>query len=277
MIDVCNDHLCYVVTDKKTPWHLPYSHDFYLVSKVVITHVAKSKSKLAIYTKVDWTKPPGFATSTFLFPFRLQPRLLTVRADVVAGRALHDLELDALDLADVINDQVKKLGAHSRTKKAIQIFGLVGQQTQVSEFTGSDLPLISRTRRTMQSRTLAGLYLWSFGSSIDSYLASFLTRAVAVVGWTLKTVNANRILLILLVFSAMANLIFSSGKTSEWWRERKAGQFMARMGVGPNPSMSKAIYLHDLYDAAVDEAGAIVRPENLWWVISTYGSWRHNF
>lgn len=197
-------------------------------------------------------------------------------ADIVTSRALYDLELDALDLADVINDQVKKLGAQSRTKKAIQIFGLVGQQTQVSEFTGSNLPPITRTRRTMQSRTLAGLYLWSFGSSIDSCLASFLIRAVAFVGWTAKTVNANRILLGLLVVSAVANLVFSSNKTSEWWRERKAGQFMARMGVGPNLSMSKAVYLHDLYDAAVDETGAVARPENLWWVISSHCLWRHN-
>lgn len=61
MIDVSNDHLCYVVTDRKTPWHLPYSQDFSLLSKIVITHVAKSKCRLAVYTKVDWAKPPRFA------------------------------------------------------------------------------------------------------------------------------------------------------------------------------------------------------------------------
>lgn len=60
-IDVWNDHLCYVVTDRKTPWHLPYSQNFQLLSKVVITHVAKSSCKLAIYIKVDWIKSPGYA------------------------------------------------------------------------------------------------------------------------------------------------------------------------------------------------------------------------
>ena len=54
MIDVSNDHLCYVVTDRKTPWHLPYSQDFQLVSKIVITHIVKSKCRLAIYIKVEW-------------------------------------------------------------------------------------------------------------------------------------------------------------------------------------------------------------------------------
>lgn len=58
IIDVLNDHLCYVITDKRTPWHLPFRRSFRLVSKVVITFVAKSKSKLAIYTKVEWLKSP---------------------------------------------------------------------------------------------------------------------------------------------------------------------------------------------------------------------------
>ena len=60
MIDVLNDHLCYVVTDRKTPWHLPYRQSFTLLSKIVITHVTKSRCRLAIYVQVDWLKPPGF-------------------------------------------------------------------------------------------------------------------------------------------------------------------------------------------------------------------------
>jgi len=58
IIDVLNDHLCYVVTDKRTPWHLPFKRSFRLVSKVVITFVSKSKSKLAVYTKVEWLWTP---------------------------------------------------------------------------------------------------------------------------------------------------------------------------------------------------------------------------
>lgn len=69
MIDVLNDHLCYVVTDKKTPWHLPRNNDFMLVSKVVITHVAKSKCKLVIYVRVDWSKPPTIARGTIYKSF----------------------------------------------------------------------------------------------------------------------------------------------------------------------------------------------------------------
>lgn len=58
IIDVLNDHLCYVVTDKRTPWHLPFRRNFRLVSKIVITYISKSKCKLAIYTKVEWLWSP---------------------------------------------------------------------------------------------------------------------------------------------------------------------------------------------------------------------------
>lgn len=57
IVEALNDHLCYVVTDKRTAWHLPYRRNFRLMSKIVITHVAKSKSKLAIFTKVEWVRP----------------------------------------------------------------------------------------------------------------------------------------------------------------------------------------------------------------------------
>lgn len=80
MIDVSVDHLCYGITDRKTPWHLPYSQDFQLLSKIIITHVAKSKCKLAIYTKVDWAswaKPPRYARGTSSLYFGLS--LLTSR------------------------------------------------------------------------------------------------------------------------------------------------------------------------------------------------------
>ncbi len=116
----------------------------------------------------------------------------------------------------------------------------------------------------MQSRTLAGLYVESVGSLIRICISSLLIRAVDFVQWTSKIVNANSILLAFLVVSVLINLIFSSTRTSEWWRERKTGKIMAQMGVGPDLSISKAIYLHDLYDTVVGEAGGIGRAEGTW-------------
>lgn len=66
MVEVANEHLLYVISDRKKPWHLPNRDSFLLLTKVVISHVAKQKCKLAIYTKVDWTRPPPLTKGTLL-------------------------------------------------------------------------------------------------------------------------------------------------------------------------------------------------------------------
>ena len=228
MIDVLNDHLCYVVTDRKTPWHLPCYRNYTLVSKIVITHIAKSKCKLAIYTNVDW--------------FQMAP----LGRSVIERRALSDLQLDALDLADVITEQVRKLGAQSRTKKAIQIFGAIGAQKQVTEFGVNKTRTGSQARRSMGRRTLTRLLLESVASLIEDIVTSLMMWALAVLRWVWKTGSANSIILAILLSSIATNLFYSSQQTTEYWKERKAGQFMARLGVGPDMVMSKAVTVQDL-------------------------------
>lgn len=67
IVDVLNDHLCYVITDKRTPWHLPFKRSFRLVSKIVITFISKGQSKLAVYTKVEWLwKPYGLQSESIV-------------------------------------------------------------------------------------------------------------------------------------------------------------------------------------------------------------------
>ncbi|MCJ1478252.1 SNF1-interacting protein [Lambiella insularis] len=228
MIDVLNDHLCYVVTDRKTPWHLPFHQKFTLISKIVITHVAKSKCKLAIYTAVDWSSKPIFV------------------GGMIEQKALAELQLDALDLADVITDQVRKLGAHSRTKKAIQIFGQIGQQRQITEFGPNESKLPSQSRRFSGRRTLPDLAFEAVGTVIKDLLTSAFMAAVGLVKWLWKTCNANSVILIILAISIATNALFSSRETSQWWKERNAGRFMTQMGIGPDLVMRKVIHIEDL-------------------------------
>ncbi|KAG4428712.1 hypothetical protein IFR05_015804 [Cadophora sp. M221] len=229
VIDVMNDHVCYVITDSKTPWHLPHHKDFMLVSKIVITHVAKSKCKLAIYTKVDWSKAPTFSKG------------------LVERQALDDSALDADDLVDVIADQVRKLGPHSRTKKAINIFGHVGQQTSVSLFSATESGHSKRPQ--IKQRTLTNMLFETIGSFGESAISSVMMWSFAAVRTLWKISSAHSIILTLLVLSLLTNTFFTSRDTSEWWSERSAASFMTRIGVGPNPVMGKSIFLKDLHDA----------------------------
>ncbi|KAL9101977.1 MAG: hypothetical protein Q9163_002835 [Psora crenata] len=234
IVDSANEHLLYCVSDRKTAWHLPHRKDFTLLSKVVITHVAKSKCKLAIYTKVDWI--------TDSLPFI---------NGMVKNAALQDMKLDALDLADVLSDQVRRLlGARSRTKKAIAIFGEIGRQSRVSEFGGSDSPLnvrLRRSRKRLTSTTLAFQALGSFAESVTTSIIQIVAKCIRC-SWNMIT--ANHLVMIILTISIIANLIFSSRTLSEWWRDRKAVRYMSRLGVGPDHAIAKTIYIHDFNDAA---------------------------
>jgi hypothetical protein len=199
-----------------------------LVSKIVITFVAKSKCKLAIYTKVDWSKTPTFSKG------------------LVERQALDDSGLDAADLADVISDQVRKLGPQSRTKKAIHIFGHVGQQTSVSLFSATDSGHSKRPQ--IKQRTLTNMFFETIGSFGESAITSVMMWTFAALRSIWKVSSAHGIILTALLLSVLTNAFFTSRDTSEWWSERNAAKFMARVGVGPNPMMSKAIYLKDLDD-----------------------------
>ena len=246
LIDVQNEHLCYVVTDRKTPWHLPFHQQYNLVSKIVITHLAKSRCKLAVYTQVDWSKQPFLSGA------------------IIESRALADLNLDALDLADVITDQVRKLGAQSRTKKAITIFGPIGHQTKVSEFGGSDNTGLPQIRRTMKQRTLTRLVLESTISLLEDIVASIIMWSFGLLKWSWKTASAHRLILLVLGVSVLANAFFSSRDASQYWKERSASRYMKRLGISSDMTMSKSIYVHDLKSATLGHGESFGDSASVW-------------
>ena len=233
VVDVNSDHLCYVVTDKRTPWHLPLQSSHRLVSKIVITHVAKAKCKLAVFIKVEWLRTPW----------------RKVLQGMVERQALVDLESDALDLVDLVSDQVRKLGAHSRTKKAVNIFGQVGQSTEVTQMEIDAAAHAIEIRRVPVQRTLTGLMAQSAGSGMLSALGVALEALIDTFRWLGKTLSANKIILMALVFSALYNSYHTSKASWLWYKERSAARFMHTLGVNPNTVMSKAVYVADLDDA----------------------------
>ena len=236
VVDVNSDHLCYVVTDKATPWHLPFPNTYRLVSKIVITHAAKAKCKLAIFVKIEWLSEPWALKG------------------MLGRQALHDLELDAQDLADLVADQVRKLGTHSRTKKAVQIFGSVGLSTEVTSLqlgegvAGQALEL----RRVGGRRTVGTLVRQGVESGLQSALGMLLAGIVGLVRWLSETVVANKVILAILLFSSLYNAWYLQREGWMWWQERRAVRFMGKMGVKPDLIMSKAVYLSDL-DELVSE------------------------
>jgi VAD1 Analog of StAR-related lipid transfer domain len=248
IIDVLNDHLCYVITDKRTPWHLPFRRNFRLVSKIVITYVSKSKCKLAIYTKVEWLWSPYLLKSEY-FP---NPNVILSANNtlvVIDRQAMNDLEQDALDLLDLISDQVRKLGPRSRTKRAIAIFGLIGHETNVFNFSSADLPATTQLLKSRKQHSLTYLLLESTGSLLESAVSSIVIWSFALLQWVWKTCSAHSLILALLFSSVLINGFYSTRDTYDWWQERNAANFLTRLGIHSENMMSKAIFVKDLEDA----------------------------
>ncbi|PHH52951.1 putative PH domain-containing protein C19A8.02 [Ceratocystis fimbriata CBS 114723] len=288
-IDMFADHATYVVSHINTAWHLPFSSHFRVVTKMVITHEAKSRCKMAFYTRVDWgsTAPP------------LGKRMVDKQATNDATAVI-----DAL--ADAITDQVHKLGAHSRTKKAIQVYGHIGGTTQTVVYagdggggdvtvalakggmgagnggesaTGTQLSSGSKSKdsngsansgggiringisssraATLRRHTLTQMAFDTLFSFAESIATSVLMSVFAVIRSLFRLISAHRVLLGLLVASAMFNVLMTSKDASTWWTERRAARFMQRVGVGPNVVMSRAVRWEDL-------SAAVGSSEPLW-------------
>ncbi|OAQ70452.1 transcription factor SipA3 [Pochonia chlamydosporia 170] len=241
-IDVYSDHVTYVVTHIKTAWHLPHSGSFKLVTKIVITHVAKSKCKLAAYVKIDWSKTPALSKN------------------LVERQALHDAINDAEEMAELATDQVRKLGPRSRTNRAIQVYGHVGQQTQVVVF--SPAAAESSKKQAIKPRTLTAMLFETARSFGESAVSSLIMWAFAGVKKLFGIITAHRIIILLLGLSTLTNVLLTSTESSTWWKERSAAAFMRRVGVGPNSMMSKAIYFADLDEATGAHGHELQFPKN---------------
>jgi len=246
LVDVNNDHLCYVVTDRKTPWYLPYSSSYTLITKVVITYIGKSRCKLAIFTAIEWNSR--------------QP-LAIVKA-LVESAALQEIELDTKDLIDVTTDQVRKLGAHSHTKKAVQIFGHVGQQTQTLEFGDGSAAGLDLHIRPLRKRNLFQLMFEAIGRWLRDFFSSIGDMIRVSIRGVGSLFQANYVIVLVLIASVLANLFLSSMESFSWWQTRSANTYMRELGIGPDLMMNKAVSISDLELATQLDLGIDVDTES---------------
>ena len=226
-----NDHLCYVITERKTAWFLPKSNFFTLSLKVVITHVAKSKCKLSIFCRVDWFKNPLFGKG------------------LIDHQANYHLQSYAVSLADIISDQASRLGAQGGTsaRKAINIFGAIGQQTQAVQLQASELaPADLKGKRRIRYRSLPRLVFYASRRMIITYFFVLLGWIVQIIHWSIKTFSAYRFLVLGLAVSAFANFYLSQKEGWTWWQDRRARIYMSQLGVRPNNVMGRSIWIRDL-------------------------------
>jgi hypothetical protein len=218
------------------------------MTKIVITHVAKSRCNLSIYTRVDWRKDPLFGKGELQTSSPKLGSMLMQITGLIETQALADLKLYATSLTAILVDQVSRLGtqANSNSRKAVQIFGQVGLQTQSSHITTTDLPTSSRSGERIRCHSLTGLVSAALERLFLQATFAVLGLLVQIVQSTTKVVTAHRIVVGLLALSAFMNVYFANRDTWSWWRERNARKFMAKVGVRPNVAIGRSVWLRDL-------------------------------
>ena len=237
-IDVASDHLCYMITETKVPWHLPRPRDFTLITKVVITHEAKSRSKLSVYTKVNWLRSPWIGKS------------------MIQSQAVDDMNIDALNMMDIVTEQVQRLGPGCSTRRVVEIYGAIGQQSEAAQIkspANAGRPL----RTAVHKRTLLGLILETGRSIVVSAASTCVMAALGAVQFTLKAISAHTILVAVLALSLTFSFYTLTDHASTFWRERHTARYATRLGIVPNTAMSRSIYLSDVVEAIMPPALAV--------------------
>lgn len=235
-IDIFNDHLCYVITNVKQPRRLPYASQFILTTKIVITHTAKSRCKLAIFQNLSWRK---------------EPKLGYIRR-LIERQAYNSLEADALDLSTVAQDQVAKLGSHSKTNKAVDIFGGIGQATlQATQIDGSQIPRLGKSLAAVKAGqaappSLGGLIINDMLARALGAVSMIFDVLIALGKGVVGLWSAHMFLVVVLLVSGLWNGWHSWRDGMQWWHERVTARFMGRIGVGPDLQLSKTVWLRDI-------------------------------
>jgi hypothetical protein len=166
---------------------------------------------------------------------------------LIETQALADLKLYATSLTAILVDQVARLGTQANnSRKAVQIFGQVGVQTQSSHVSTTTLPPGSRSGEHIRCHTLKGLTLSALQRATLQVTFAILGLIMQIVQSTAKVVTTHTIVVGLLALSASTNLYFTNRDTWSWWRERNARSFMAKIGVHPNAAMGRSVWLRDL-------------------------------
>lgn len=205
--------------------------------KVVITHVARSQCKLSVFCRVEWSKNPLFGK-----------RLINHQANA-------HLNSYALSLGDIISDQASRLGQSGTTaRKAINIFGAIGQQTQSIQLMSTDLaPADLRGKKRMRYRSLLRLVLYALRRMAISYFFMMVGWFIQMLQWMLNTCGAHKFLVLGLGLSALYNMFLIGKEGSSWWQDRRARNYMAQLGVAPNTVMGRGIWLNDLNNFTVSQ------------------------
>ncbi|KAH0241705.1 hypothetical protein KCU71_g24038, partial [Aureobasidium melanogenum] len=101
-------------------------------------------------------------------------------------------------------------------------------------------------RRKVKIRTLTNLYTDEVLAQAFRLLTMLIDLFIAIAKSLAGVVTAHKILILILAFSVTYNTWYGYRDGLAWYNERNAGRFMARLGVKPDSTVTRAVYLSDI-------------------------------
>jgi hypothetical protein len=232
------DNIVYIVYDRRTPWELPYGATFYLTSRFVIAYAGKSRSKLSIWSSIEWIKSAAIARN------------------VVESLVYHHYTVEAKTVADRVAECRKKLGHRGMSVTAIRFFGKLGVSKSIEVGPGEDGQQEDEEERTTY-RPIALTKKYLIGTSagvLGGWLVSIVSSVFMLIAGLGRRVwgalALHKLLLVGLLVSIGYNFILSGRSSTSFWADRSAERISRSIHVIPDSStvMRRALYLGEISD-----------------------------
>ena len=153
----------------------------------------------------------------------------------------------ALDIVDVVADQVERLGIGGGTKKAMHIFGHVGQQIQASRLSATDVPPPSKTPRfQVRQKPLYRLLLAAASSSLWDHLVTIMSSLMDILQTFIKVASVHNVLFFSFLISISMNMLGSSAILKDFWTDQRTTNTMRRLGVHADTFLTRSVTLKDI-------------------------------
>ncbi|KAF1816060.1 hypothetical protein P152DRAFT_408610 [Eremomyces bilateralis CBS 781.70] len=248
VIEVLNDHLCYVVSDRRRPMKLPKADNFSVLTKIVITHISKSRSKLGIWTRVDWHRPT-FAKGT------------------ISRYAMEEQQSICEHLVRVASEQASTVRYPFSSRQATSIYGAIGllksdvslgPQTsgsavaQIWEGSGDSAHVKGSSLLAPGKLTVPGLIFIEIKQNISCAAGTFGSSFwTGMCNW-ITALSAHKVLVLSLLICLVFNFFFVSRDGWQWYVERNARSYMKEIGVHPGVVLQKSVRVHEMMDMIHD-------------------------
>lgn len=248
------DNNLYVVYDRRSPWELPYGSVFYVATRYIITAQSKSRSKISVWTTVEWIRSSKIARG------------------VVKGLIYRHLQNESMSVVESVTKCVQKLGHRSTIIGAISAYGRVEgvsgpkeghsdvDEAVQHETTSSLRPLPVSNQYYILGGTVFALKSWAVDilSSVFLFLAS-----LGQILW--RSISMNKFLVTLLSISVMVNLLLVSRSSVSFWADRTATRIVRELDVIPDSAtiMRRSLYLQEITDAVNEGRGLAFEPNGL--------------